>query len=412
MRSASSHARLAPSSAHRWAACTASVGFIEANWERLPVQDTRFADEGTAAHEVAARLLRAYEAAGRKHQTTSYWVAEAPPDSIVVTEEMQIYVGAYYRFVTDMLKPGDRLLVEQKVPLFYSPDENGTVDAAIIGKNYIRISDLKYGAGVSVEARDNPQLAIYAESLIRQLEVVDDFPDEFLVQMAIYQPRDRNNPEPVRLWVVSRAELREFCMGILEAAVIIDGSKGTPTFVPDPDHQCRFCPAKGLCDAYAKYSLAVVPGEFDNLDRIVELPSPGALTREQRVRVIQMKKGLIAWLEAVEDQEVADLMGNAAPAGFKLVEGKSNRRWTDPEAAAKLLKNYLSADEVRPPGDVISPAAAEAALKAHETSTKFENRMAALITKPEGKPTLVPEDDKRTALSFDPTHSFGDLDVI
>ena len=116
------------------------------------------------------------------------------------------------------------------------------------------------------------------------------------------------------------------------------------------------------------------------------------------MQVLKAKRVLTDWMDAVMAQETSDLMAGAAPMGFKLVEGRSNRTWVDEEAALKLLNNHLTIDELRPRADLISPAQAEKALKGRELSTKFENKLQGLITRPEGTPTLAPEDDKRPAI--------------
>jgi hypothetical protein len=392
----STHALLAPSSAYRWSVCTASVGFIETNASKLPKGSSVYADEGTQAHDLAAAMLT-----GRRRKCLEVEVAQ-------YGAEMTTCVEYYVNFVLDRVGEGDRLLVERKVPLLYSPSDRGTTDAAIVRRNGIAIVDLKYGAGVSVEAKENKQLAIYAESLIRSLEEIEDFPDEMIVTMVIYQPRDRNNPEPVRQWAVTRAELMRFTDDIaLTAHSILAGNPGE--FHADPDKQCRFCPAQGICAEYANYSireLQVVPAET------LALPDAVSLTMDQKTRILAAKKGFITWLNGIEDQIMAELLANQAVPGWKLVEGKSNRQWRDPDAAKQLLSNHLAADQIRPPGDVISPAAAEKLLKGIELSTKFTNKFAALIEKPAGKPTLVPEDDQRPALNFDPTKALQDVDVI
>ena len=140
------HSRFPPSSASRWTECTASISFVEANASRLPPEGSVFADEGTKAHELAAKLLTG---ATRLLDTQ---------DADMIT-----HVRDYVEFVRDKVAPGDRLMVERRVPLFYLPEQRGTTDAAIIGPKGIYIADLKYGAGVSVYAKDNKQLAIYAD---------------------------------------------------------------------------------------------------------------------------------------------------------------------------------------------------------------------------------------------------------
>jgi hypothetical protein len=342
----------------------------------------------------------------RRRQSTTEEVAE-------FGAEMTTCVEYYVAFVLEHVEPGDTLMVERKVPLFYSPEERGTTDAAIRKPSSLYIADLKYGQGVSVEARENKQLAIYAESLIRQLEALDDIPGDTLVTLAIFQPRDRNNPEPVRLWAVTRKQLEEFCANIAFAARAIQVGNHVE-FHANADKQCRFCPAKGICPEYANESLRgleVLPLEVDKAVA-VKLPEVATLTMVQRSRILSAKNAFIAWLEGIEAQVVAELSNNNVVPGWKLVEGKSNRQWVNADQAKQLLTNHLSMEQIRPPGDVISPAQAEKLLKGIELSTKFENRFAALIEKPAGKPTLVPMDDKRPALNFDATKSLRDLDVI
>ena len=382
------HSRFPPSSASRWTRCTASIGFVEANEAILPKDSSVYADEGTECHAQVAAIL----------QGTQRLLGTDKPDA-----DMVIHGRAYVEFVRDKVRPGDRLLVEQPIRLFYGSDKPGTIDAAIVGPDRIYIADLKYGVGVSIYAKENEQLAIYAESLIRQLEVVEEYPDSFMVILAIFQPRDRNDPNPVRLWAISRAQLREFTKPIEEAKDRI--LAGKVEFKADPDKQCRFCRASGICKAYAAYGLlAITDAPIDSaLAAPLELTNPSLLSREQRQKVLKVKSGLVKWLEAVEDQEIHELTTGAAPLEFKLVEGKSNRAWSDEAAAEQLLRNHLAADVVRPPGKLISPKGAEDALKGVELSTKFQNRFAALVTKPEGKPSLVPVTDKRPALEFNPT---------
>ena len=373
------------SSAHRWSRCTASPQFIMDHADDLPDDSSSFANEGTVAHDVAAMIL----------------TGKPVPEGI--DDLMLQYVNSYVAFVRSHEGPGFRRYVETKIPLFYLTERNGIVDAGTMRPDAIYIDDLKYGVGVSVEAEGNEQLAIYAESLLRQWEQISDIDNELPVHLSIFQPRDRNNPEPVRTWTLTRRELALFASTL--GAKAYQAMSGSGVFEPS-DKACKFCPAKGICSAFATQGLVALPEEA----RVITLPDPGALTREQRVKVLGAKKVLHDWLEAVENQEVADLMAGKEPQGFKLVEGKSNRQWTDPEAAQILLANHLALDITRPRAPLISPHKAEEALKSVELSARFKSRMSSLITKPEGKPTLVPESDKRPAL--EPVNSLENIDVL
>jgi hypothetical protein len=319
------------------------------------------------------------------------------------TELMLEHVKVYTDYVRKQIKPESVVSIEQSISLFYLPHRNGIVDAAIFNPDEIRINDLKFGQGVSVEAEGNTQLAIYGESLIQSWDSIMDIPDNMSVVLSIVQPRDRNNPEAIREWRMTRAELREVGKHIADKACEAMGETGVFKVT---DKGCQFCPAKGLCSAFANQGLQALPPEA----KIIELPHPGSLTRAQRVEVLKAKKVLSKWLEAVEDQEVHDLMSGSEPAGLKLVEGKTNRQWRDVDAAMRLLSNHLSLDDICPRSPVLSPAAAEKALKGIELSTRFKNKMDSLITRPEGKPTLVLADDPRPALSFNPDNGLKTLD--
>ena len=375
-----------PSASGRWSVCTASPQFLVDNADKLPSDSSEYADEGSVAHHVAAQLLTA-----------------ADPGK--VSGEMLAHVTKYVDYVRSQFDQyrGSIVKIEQPINLFYLPSRSGIVDAAVIRHDHIFINDLKYGQGVSVQAEGNTQLAIYAESLIQSWEQVMDFPVDLTVTLSIIQPRDRNNPEPVRVWTMTRKELADFTAQLAAKAELALSGKGE--FVPD-DKACQFCPAKGICAAYATRGLAALPEPA----RVIELPHPGTLTREQRVQALKAKKVLAQWMEALEDQEIHDLSNGAEPVGLKLVEGKSNRKWSNVDDALKLLSNHLSLDEMRPREEIISPAAAERLLKGIKLSTRFSNRMESLITRPEGKPTLVSADDPRPALSLKPTNGLKPLE--
>jgi hypothetical protein len=362
--------------------CTASPKFIFSKTAELPKENTQYTNEGTLAHAFAASMLEG--------------------KSVVVPDEMKPHVGVYVDLVNSLKTAGSMIFVEQKIPLFYNLSASGTVDAAILTADTLHIVDLKYGVGVSVEAKDNTQLTIYAESLLQQYDQVMDLSRISKVTMTIVQPRDRNNPEYVRTWTVSREFLKEQAAWLEVRAKIALGDDGE--FSPS-ESSCRFCAAKALCGAYARQGLEALPEEA----RIITLPMPDTLSREQRIKVLQSKKVLNQWLESLEDQEVSDLMAGKPSIGLKLVRGKANRQWVDTDAAVQLLSNYLTMDEIRPPSDIISPNAAEKALKGKEVSVRFSNRMASQIVKPEGKPTLVPDSDPRQQIDYNQLALIGEI---
>ena len=365
---------LGPSSAHRWSVCTASPQFLLDHASELPPDGGVFADEGTLAHTAASNLLLGFPSGD-------------------MPEGMATHVHNYVDYVrSQKTDPYSVMRIEKKVSLFYLPERNGIVDTFIMHPDGAKIIDLKYGVGVSVQAVYNPQLAIYAESMIQQWEVIGEVPDTLPVQLTIFQPRDRNDPEPVRTWVLSRGELRKYAQTLADKAEIVLAGRGE--FVPT-DSACKFCTAKGICSAFASQGLVALPDQA----RVIDLPASNLISREQRIRALRYKRQLIDWLESLEDQEKSDLLNGKPEMGFKIVEGKSNRQWEDEAKVMKLLSNHLTMAEMRPPSSLISPAAVERALKGITLSNRFKNKLEDLTVKPEGKPTLVLESDNRPSLN-------------
>lgn len=215
--SANSHARLSPSSSKRWTTCTASIGYIEANTHRIPGDgSSRYSDEGTEAHDWAEKVLN-----GEIEDS------EVPEHFAPALE----YVAHCRTLIEE--NPHSESFIEYEAALFYETEPvekerngetvmalpSGTVDFALITEEKIIIRDLKYGAGVLVEAEGNTQLAIYAMSIIKELqdEGFYSFAPDTAISLGIVQPRYRGD-EPVKTWELSLAELEHFCEEITEAA--------------------------------------------------------------------------------------------------------------------------------------------------------------------------------------------------
>lgn len=381
----SRHARLPPSSASRWTVCTASTAFIERNRSVLPPDSSPYADEGTKMHELVAQVL------GGRYRL----LQTDDPDQLIHGRD-------YVDFVRTVQRPDDKVGIEKRVSLFYLPDQHGTVDVLLQGPERIAIVDLKYGVGVSVQAENNKQLGIYAESAIQELELVAPLPDDFPVHLYIFQPRDRNDSEPIRVWKLTRSELRSFAAPIAAAAhLVLSARPGDLAFIPDPEVQCKFCPAAGICSAYASYGLSIVPEDMS-------VPDPTTLTRAQRIRILDASSALQQFLNAVEAQEMSELSAGAEPMGYKLVEGKSNRKWSSDEEAIEVMAMSHPLNEVAPRCP-ISPAAA---MKAFEADERLVAHMNKIIVKPPGKPTLVPESDPRPVLHASLTEGLERIDLV
>jgi hypothetical protein len=386
----STHAKLSPSSAHRWLYCPASVGFVDQlrHEGKIPPEErSEFTDEGTVAHNFAAKALEYFDA-GMEFD----W--ETIPDAV-----MRSHVRAYYDLVISKVTGDGQLFIEHRMPLFYSPEDGGTSDAIVLNDEALYVIDLKYGQGVSVEAQDNDQLAIYAESFIRQQKLAaDGYPPSFKVVPIIFQPRAREGA-PVREWFTTLGELarKTTSMGIKAQKLRDDPAH---EFVAG-DKQCRFCPARKLCKVYADYCTADVKEEFGDVlareARFVPYKAVEELSEADIARIakVALDGRFVKWLNTVSDYALElRMMGKLSDSGLKIVTSTPRRKWADEDAAGKLLRNYLGVDEAQPRG-VISPAQAEKALKAHEVSKKFWNKFNSLVTRGDGQPTLALLDDTR-----------------
>ncbi len=400
------HARLSPSSSKRWTTCTASIKYIEENATRLPEdRSSVYAEEGTKAHDYAAELL------------------EGMIDHSEIPTDFLPHVRFYVDHCRGMTQPGDDVYIESKVPLFYSPEDTGTADFAIVREGEVIIRDLKYGAGVLVEAEENSQLAIYALSFIRSLQAdgLFDFPPDTVVDLGIVQPR-HHAEDPVRTWILTLHDLETYCRDIEYAAVQIQENRGLK-FEPSEDG-CRWCPCKAFCSHRA--AALVEPLGADGIDFLASLPDLGkddkklpaqermdkafaeaasgvdataVLDDETLVALYARSKAISSWLDDIAGylKERAE-SGDPVP-GTKLVEGRQgNRAWADEEAADKLLAGKLKQGE-RYNFKLISPTQAEKILDLDKQSSRFKNLFTGLVTRSDGQPVLALESDKRPAIT-------------
>ena len=397
------HARLSPSSADRWARCTASTPFIEDNAHLIPKErESAYASEGSHAHDLCEAVL-----------TQKIGIDEVP-------EDFRPHVKFYVDHCNGLVQPGDFIAVEEKVPLFYSPSETGTCDFAIIRDGRVIIRDLKYGQGVLVEAENNAQLAIYALSFIRANQDIYDFPPDTIVDIGIVQPRHHAD-DPVRTWEVSLHDLEHGFEIKLRAAVEQVRNRENLEFKPS-DKACRWCPAKAICAH--RIDNAASPVGFDVLTDLPDLTKDekklpvgdrvaarlgDIYSDEDLVKLWSNRKNITAILADVEDY-LASLAEQGRPApGTKLVMGREgNRKWADEEAAENFLARTakLKQDE-RFKFVLISPTQAEEILT-DKLTERQQKRFKELITRSPGTPSLAPADDKRPAIAA-PCDAFDDL---
>ncbi len=397
------HAKLSPSGAHRWMSCPGSV-VLEADY---PDQGSAYADEGTAAHTLAAYVLQ------DKTEVDEYIgeVIHVGERKFTVDKTMAAHVGNYVKLVRE-LAAGHTLLVERKVPIGHLTGETGatgTADAVIIDTDQeaITVVDLKYGMGVQVDAVENPQLMMYALGAYEAYSVLGDFS---YVSMYIHMPRLNHVSE----YHISVVELQQFADEVRAAALNVGQAKEKPyadarddtlslkEYLNPGEKQCRFCKAKATCPALLAEVTEVVGGkpataeDFAQFtpDAADELGSAG----DNYLSIAMAKVGLVEdWCKAIRAEVERRLLRGDTVPGYKLVEGKlGNRQWTSQDEAEAAMKSMRLKQDEMYERKIISPTAAEKVLK--QNPAKWE-KLQKLITRNPGKPSVAPAADKRPALA-------------
>lgn len=358
------HAILGASSSHKWLNCPPSAR-LEEQFEN---PTSVYAEEGTLAHSLGEALI----------SNDSKAIKEIKGNPLY-NSDMQQHCEDYRDFVLELLNeakaitPDASLLLEQRLDFSKWVEEGfGTGDAVIVADGVMRIIDLKYGQGVEVSAHENTQMMLYALGAYNSFEMLYDIQS---IIMIIYQPRIKNYSS----YEISVVDLLTWAVNVLvPAAKLAYEGKGS---YKAGDH-CRFCRAKHLCKALAEYNLEYTEPEMLSSELLSDEDIAAILTRADGIR---------KWLTSIEEYAFTEALNGKKWEGFKLVEGRSNRAYSDADAVAEALIN----GGVDPALIFDKKLKTITALEKDLGKKPFNELVGELIIKPAGKPTLVPESDKR-----------------
>ena len=361
------HSLLSASSSHRWLHCPPSARLCEGYDDK----GSNFAAEGTDAHALCEYKLRAALGMEAKDPTEDLSWYDA---------EMEESANGYAAFVMELVEEAKKncsdlvVLIEQRLDYSrYVAEGFGTGDCVIIADGTLHIVDFKYGRGILVEAEDNPQMMLYA---LGALELFDCLYDIDTVSMTIFQPRRGN----VSTYTLPKADLYEWADTVLAPAAELAWSGEGEYHCGE---WCQFCKAKADCRKRANANMELAKYEFKQ---------PPLLTDEEVEEILDRIDELIAWASDIRDYALQAAIGGKHWTGYKLVEGRSNRKYTDERAvvAAVRAAGYDPYEH-----KVLGVTAMTTMLG----KKQFNDILGGLVTKPQGKPTLVPDSDKRPAMT-------------
>ena len=370
------HALLGASSAHRWLHCTKSARLEE----QFPDTTSDAAKEGTLAHTLAEAKVRNYFHKADFSKRKLNGLIKKLREDASWQDEMDGYTDEYLDYIKKAaLAFGSEpsVMLEKRVDYsVYAPEGFGTADCILLGGGTLHIIDFKYGKGVCVSAEENPQLSLYALGAHETYKILYPIKD---IKMSIVQPRLDNISE----WGCSLRELLGWGKYVRARAAL--AWKGEGEYLPG-EETCRFCRARSQCRARSDYN---VKQAFD----IGELPP--LITPEEAGERLKALEDVVKYQKDLQAWALSEcLAGNKVP-GWKAVEGRSVREWTDQEGAFKKLKENDIDEAVLYEKKPLTLAQVEKVVGKKE----FAEIAGGYVTKPPGKPALAKESDKRPAIT-------------
>ncbi len=364
----SGHAILSASASHRWLECTPSAR-LSLEFED---QTSIYAQEGTLAHLLCE--IKLCKALGLKCD-------EEFPKDTPITDEMDEASDSYVSYIMDLLTEikktckDPQVLVEQQLDFSnYVPEGFGTGDCLIIADGTLYIIDYKNGTGVKVDANMNSQMMLYALGAINLCDVIYDINN---VSMTIFQPRIGN----ISTFEMTKDDLTKWAEEYLvpRAKLAFEG-KGE---FKAGEH-CKFCKCKTKCRARALANLELAAYEFKE---------PALLEDDEIEEIIGKVDDLVDWANSIKDFALTEALKGKKWTRYKLVEGRSNRKYTSEDDVAKIVE-AAGVD----PYDRKLVSITE--MQKRLGKAKFVELLDSYIYKPQGKPALVPITDKRPELNL------------
>ncbi len=364
------HALLSASSSHRWLNCPPSARLCE----QYEDKGSDYAAEGTDAHSLCEYRLKTALGIRAKDPTS---------DLSYYNEEMEECANGYAAYILE-LEEGARqtcsdpvVLIEQRLDFSqYVAGGFGTGDCVVIADGTLHIVDYKHGQGVLVEAEGNPQMMLYA---LGALEIFDGIYDIDTVSMTIYQPRREN----ISTYTVFKESLYQWAEEILKPTAELAYAGDGEFLCGD---WCQFCKAKHECHARAERNMELAKYDFK---------LPPLLEDDEIESILTRIDELVSWASDIKEYALQAAISGKQWNGWKLVEGRSNRRYTDETVVA----NAVSKSGYDPYERKVLGITAMTTMLGKK---RFEELLSGYIEKPQGKPTLVPASDKRP-----PIHTAG-----
>lgn len=371
------HALLSASHAYQWLACTPSVRLEE----QFPDTTSEAAEEGTLAHELAELKLRNYFQTMDFGKTKFTRAVNKLKKEKLWNDEMVGYTDEYLDYVKSVamgFKNMPSVIIEKRVDFSaYVPDGFGTADCILIGGGVIHVIDFKYGKGVPVSAEGNPQLALYALGAYEAYKIL--YPIE-RAEFHIVQPRVADG---ISQWGCPASELLAFGNYARQRAEL--AVKGEGDFHPD-EKTCRFCRAKGKCRARAdeNVKLAFAVGK-----------KPPLISNEEMGEYLKQGSDVAKWLGDLQECALKECLAGKDVPGWKAVEGRGSRDWTDMDEAFSRLQEKGFQEAVLYERRPLSLAQVEKIVGKKD----FAEFVGEFVVKNPGKPALVPAADKRPAIT-------------